>query len=49
LYPIYPQPYGSGLSVIVKCEFAIHDFCLMVPNVPALAGRFLAGLHLKRR
>jgi hypothetical protein len=22
LYPIYPQPYGSGFSVDVKCEFA---------------------------
>ncbi len=21
LYPIYPQPYGSGLSVNVKAEF----------------------------
>jgi hypothetical protein len=21
LYLIYPQPYGSGLSVNVKCEF----------------------------
>jgi hypothetical protein len=21
LYPIYPQPYGSGLFANVKCEF----------------------------
>jgi hypothetical protein len=27
LYLIYPQPYGSGFSVDVKCEFAIRDFC----------------------
>jgi hypothetical protein len=21
LYPVYPQPYGSGFFVDVKCEF----------------------------
>jgi hypothetical protein len=26
-------------------NFAIPDFCSLIPNVPALAGNFLAGLH----
>jgi hypothetical protein len=30
-------------------DFAIHDFCSLIPDVPALAGNFLAGLHWKRR
>jgi hypothetical protein len=30
-------------------DFAIPDFCSLIPNVPALAGEFLAGLHWKRQ
>jgi ATPase subunit of ABC transporter with duplicated ATPase domains len=30
-------------------EFAIPDFCSLIPNVPALAGNFQAGLHWKRQ
>jgi hypothetical protein len=30
LYPIDPQPYGSGFSVNVKCEFSIPDFCSLI-------------------
>jgi hypothetical protein len=33
LYPGYPQPNGSGLSVNVNANFAIRGFC---PNVLAL-------------
>ena len=29
-------------------NFAIPDFCSLIPNVPELAGIFLAGLHWKR-
>src|SRR6202030_821530 len=29
-------------------DFAIHDFRSLIPDVPALAGNFLAGLHWKR-
>ena len=29
-------------------NFAIPDFCSLIPNVPALAGNFLATLHWKR-
>jgi hypothetical protein len=28
-------------------NFAIPDFCLLIPNVPALAGNFLPKLHWK--
>ena len=30
-------------------NFAIPDFCSVIPNVLALAGNFLAGLHWKRQ
>jgi ABC-type uncharacterized transport system ATPase subunit len=30
-------------------DFGIPDFCLLIPNVPVLAGNFLAGLHLRQR
>src|SRR5713101_2012915 len=30
-------------------NFAIPDFCSVIPKVPALAGNFLAGLHWKSR
>jgi ATPase subunit of ABC transporter with duplicated ATPase domains len=30
-------------------NFAIPDFCSLIPNVPALAGNFLAGLHWRRQ
>jgi hypothetical protein len=30
-------------------DFAIPDFCLRIPKVPALAANFLAGLHWKRQ
>jgi hypothetical protein len=26
-------------------NFALRDFCSLIPNVPALAGNFLAELH----
>src|SRR5580693_10268734 len=29
-------------------DFAISDLCSLIPNVPALAGNFLAGLHWKQ-
>ncbi len=29
-------------------NFAIPDFCSLVPNVPAVTGNFLAKLHWKR-
>jgi hypothetical protein len=40
LYPIYPQPYGSGFSVNVKGEFTIPDFCSLIPNVPSVGRQF---------
>jgi hypothetical protein len=33
LFPIDPQPYGSGLSVNVKCEFSIPDFCSLISDL----------------
>jgi hypothetical protein len=30
LYLTYPQPYGSGLSVDVKCGFWSSDFCFLI-------------------
>ena len=30
-------------------NFAIPDFCSLIPNVPALASNFQAGLHWKRQ
>jgi hypothetical protein len=35
--------YPSMSSV----NFAIPDFCSLIPNVPALAGNFQAGLPLE--
>ena len=32
-----------------RVNFALPDFCSLIPNVPALAGKFLAGLHWKRQ
>ena len=29
-------------------DFAISDLCSLIPNVPALAGNFLAGLHWRQ-
>jgi len=29
-------------------NFAIADFCSLIPNVPAFAGNFLATLHWKK-
>jgi transposase len=39
LYPIYPQPNGSGFFGNVKCKFALRGFC---PNV-------LAARHMWRQ
>ncbi|MGC2616553.1 MAG: hypothetical protein WA354_21145 [Terracidiphilus sp.] len=32
LYPTYPQPYGSELSINVKDDFAIFDCCSLAPG-----------------
>jgi len=37
--------YSSMSSV----NFAVLDLCSLIPNVPALAGNFLAGLHWRRQ
>ena len=32
-----------------RVDFAIPDFCSLISDVPALAGKFLAGLHWTRQ
>jgi hypothetical protein len=50
LYLIYPQPYGSGFSVNVKCEFL--RFVVSVPSLltltPALIDALLEGEPARR-